>query len=61
MNEDNQTVNKYNNIGEFSYEFSTLDDAGDASVTLENYNEFVKTIEPNLNKILFSKKVILVE
>ncbi len=30
-------------------------------VTLENYNSYIKYIEPNLNKILFSKKVILVE
>ena len=30
-------------------------------ITLEKYNDFVRTIEPNLNKILFSKKVVLVE
>ena len=30
-------------------------------VNIETYNDFIRTIEPNLNKILFSKKVILVE
>jgi hypothetical protein len=28
---------------------------------MNRYNEFIKTIEPNLSKILFSKKVVLVE
>jgi hypothetical protein len=28
---------------------------------LENFNSYIKNIEPNLNKILFSQKVILVE
>lgn len=30
-------------------------------ISIKNYNAYIKSIEPNLNKILFSKKVILVE
>lgn len=59
MDENNQTVKKYNNVGEFSFE-EVDEDTGEV-INYSRYNEFVKTIEPNLNRILFSKKVILVE
>lgn len=47
-----QTLKKYNNIGDFNTQ---------EVVDLASYNSFIKTIEPNLNKILFSRKVMLVE
>jgi hypothetical protein len=59
MDENNQSVKKYNNIGEFA--FDTVDVETGEVINYSRYNEFVKTIEPNLNRILFSKKVILVE
>lgn len=43
------TIKKYNKIQEPD------------NIGLNEYNSFIKNIEPNLNKILFSKKVILVE
>lgn len=33
----------------------------DKKMEFQNYNDYIQRIEPNLNKILFSKKVILVE
>lgn len=45
-----QTIKKYNN----PVKHSLLEE-------IKDYNSFIKTIEPNLNRILFSKKVILVE
>jgi putative ATP-dependent endonuclease of the OLD family len=60
----NWTIVKYNDITEFS---PILDIPSDSSediiveATNEIYNQYIKNIEPNLNKILFSKKVILVE
>ena len=59
MDANNQTVKKYNNVGNFSY--VTVDEDTGEEINYSKYNEFVKTIEPNLNRILFSKKVILVE
>jgi putative ATP-dependent endonuclease of OLD family len=59
MDENNQTVKKYNNVGDFDY--SETDEETGEIIDYSRYNEFVKTIEPNLNRILFSKKVILVE
>jgi len=56
VNENNETILKYNNIDEFSPQITDGE-----IVTLEKYNDFIRNIEPNLNKILFSKKVILVE
>ncbi|MCK5332597.1 AAA family ATPase [Candidatus Parcubacteria bacterium] len=56
VDENNETIKKYNNIAEFSTQR-----AEGEIVTLEKYNDFIRNIEPNLNKILFSKKVILVE
>ncbi|NRS89054.1 putative ATP-dependent endonuclease of OLD family [Flavobacterium sp. 7E] len=58
--ENNQSVKKYNNVGDFSFEGVVDVDTGEV-INYSRYNEFVKTIEPNLNRILFSKKVILVE
>ena len=51
--EKKQTEVAYNNISNFDVE--------NRVIGLKQYNEYIKTIEPNLNKILFSKKVILVE
>jgi predicted ATP-dependent endonuclease of OLD family len=59
MDVTNQTVIKYNDVGEFSYQ--QVDVETGEVINYSKYNEFVKTIEPNLNRILFSKKVILVE
>lgn len=52
MDENNQTIKKYNDIADFWVS---------SPVSLESYNQYIKSIEPNLNRILFSKKVILVE
>lgn len=59
INENNQTVKKYNNLENF--DVTTTDDDTGEVINYSKYNEFIKTIEPNLSKILFSKKVILVE
>lgn len=59
MNGNNQTVKKYNNIGNFNYE--EVDEETGEVIDYSRYNEFIKTVEPNLNRMLFSKKVILVE
>ncbi|MFD1553704.1 OLD family endonuclease [Putridiphycobacter roseus] len=59
MDEKNQTVKKYNNVAEFNYE-EVDEDTGEV-INYSRYNEFIKTIEPNLNRMLFSRKVILVE
>lgn len=44
-----QTENRYNDIN------------ADKKEEFRDYNDYIQRIEPNLNKILFSKKVILVE
>lgn len=49
-----KTVKKYNKITDFT---STENEI----ITIQNYNSFIKSVEPNLNKILFSRKVVLVE
>ncbi|SDH29923.1 ATP-dependent nuclease [Winogradskyella thalassocola] len=59
INENNQTVKKYNSLDDFDVNIAD-DDTGEL-INYSKYNEFIKTIEPNLSKILFSKKVILVE
>lgn len=59
MDNENQTICKYNEIIEFNVE--QVDEETGEIITLSRYNEFIKTVEPNLNRILFSKKVILVE
>lgn len=58
INESNQTVKKYNSLDNF--EVTSTNESGEV-INYSRYNEFIKTIEPNLSKILFSKKVILVE
>jgi predicted ATP-dependent endonuclease of OLD family len=59
MDENDQTICKYNEIEDFSIE--EVDESTGEVINLSRYNEFIKTVEPNLNRILFSKKVILVE
>lgn len=58
--ESKQTVKKYNNVEEFIHD-NPPDDSEEGLITLEDYNQYITTIEPNLNKLLFSRKVILVE
>lgn len=60
MNENNQTIKKYNQPKQDCAFWNAYDSEG-SIVPKNDYNTFIKTIEPNLNKILFSKKVILVE
>lgn len=48
-----RTVCKYNNTKQ-EPNFENI-------VQINNFNSYIKSIEPNLNKILFSRKVILVE
>lgn len=58
------TVVKYNDTTEFSPILDIPADSDEEIIiqwTNEVYNQYIKNIEPNLNKILFSKKVILVE
>ena len=55
-----ETVKKYNKASEDFNQELTYEDGGEI-VTIEGYNDYIKNIEPNLNKILFSRKVILVE
>lgn len=52
--EHNHTVVKFNKKDEDP-------DYDNEVISIGEYNQFVKSIEPNLNKILFSKKVVLVE
>jgi predicted ATP-dependent endonuclease of OLD family len=59
MDKNNQTIKKYNDVGEFNYE--EVDEETGEVINFNRYNEFIKTIEPNLSRMLFSKKVILVE
>ena len=60
MDKNNQTIKKYNKP-EQDCTFWSAYDSGGSIIPKDDYNTFIKTIEPNLNKILFSKKVILVE
>lgn len=55
-----QTVKKYNKVEEFNPQVQAITE-DEEIVTMDKYNELIKTIEPNLNRILFSKKVLLVE
>lgn len=55
-----QTVIKYNNVGEFSPTMPT-NVSGQEIISFANFNSYIKSVEPNLNKILFSRKVVLVE
>ena len=58
-NWDFQTEKVSNDIWE--NDFWNIEDEDWNIVTMSNFNSYIKNIEPNLNKILFSKKVILVE
>lgn len=51
-----QTVVKYNKANE---EFLSSED--ELLNEINDYNNYIKIIEPNLNKIIFSRKVLLVE
>jgi len=61
--EKKQTVKKYNNVGDFSPSNVTYENQQglEKTINFANYNSFIKSVEPNLNKLLFSKKVVLVE
>lgn len=60
--ENNQTIKAYNNIGNFVNPLLGLDAAEfEEPINVARFNEYIKTVEPNLNRMLFSKKVILVE
>lgn len=60
--ENNQTIKAYNNIGNFVDPLSGLNPANfDEPINVSRFSEYIKTVEPNLNRMLFSKKVILVE
>ena len=54
-----QTVQQYNDVRNFNPTITVPE--SEELITLNEYNNFIKFIEPNLNKILFSRKVILVE
>ncbi len=56
--ENNQTVKKYNNISPINLEGSEV---SGGITSFQDYNNYIKILEPSLNKILFSKKVLLVE
>lgn len=49
-----RTIKKYNNVNSFNVPQNDI-------ISIENFNSFIKSVEPNLNKILFSRKVLLVE
>lgn len=59
INENNETVKKYNNVKDLNID--DVDIETGEIIDYSRYNEFIKTVEPNLGKILFSKKVVLVE
>lgn len=52
--QEKRTVKKYNNIEEFYSQNQEI-------ISIENFNSFIKSVEPNINKTLFSRKVLLVE
>ena len=49
-----RTLKKYNNIDDPNIQDNPI-------ISYDNFNSFIKSAEPNLNKILFSRKVVLVE
>lgn len=59
FDKDKGTIKKFNDIEEIN--LNPVDSDIDPDFNLQNYNSVIKNIEPNLNKILFSQKVILVE
>ncbi|MEF9623024.1 TOPRIM nucleotidyl transferase/hydrolase domain-containing protein [Streptococcus dysgalactiae] len=58
-----QTEIKYNKVKDnFLSEFTALEVEDNELVEkIRDYNNYIKIIEPNLNKIIFSRKVLLVE
>ncbi|MEK4189220.1 ATP-dependent nuclease [Paenibacillus sp. FSL L8-0494] len=57
-----QTVLKYNKHNSEFLEVEENEEIFDELLSeIDDYNNYIKLIEPNLNKILFSKKVLLVE
>jgi len=60
--EKKQTVKRYNNVNSF-FPLVNIEnnDGHEEIINLRNFNAFIKSVEPNLNKILFSKKILLVE
>src|SRR5690606_41786128 len=52
--QEKRTIKKYNNIEDF-------DSQNEEIISIENFNSFIKSVEPNINKTLFSRKVLLVE
>jgi len=55
-----QTLKKYNKASQDFNQELNYEENGQI-ISLREYNSYIKNIEPNLNKILFSRKVILVE
>lgn len=60
LDDQHRTVKKYNNINSEVYPLDVLANSPEP-INIQRYNEYVKTVEPNLNRMLFSKKVLLVE
>src|SRR5690606_17954003 len=60
LDEQHRTVKKYNNVNSEVYPLDVLANRAEP-VNIQRYNEYIKTVEPNLNRMLFSKKVLLVE
>ncbi len=58
-----QTIKTFplNNDGGNPLDKSKIIKINDEEIPITEYNSYIKNIEPNLNKILFSEKVILVE
>lgn len=56
-----QTIKKYNNIEKIVQDAEYQIEERIEPISIATYNGFIKSVEPNLNKILFSRKVILVE
>ncbi|MBU3219470.1 TOPRIM nucleotidyl transferase/hydrolase domain-containing protein [Clostridium algidicarnis] len=58
-----QTVVKYNKAKEdFNSDIKTCEvEDNELIERIRDYNNYIKIIEPNLNKIIFSRKVVLVE
>jgi putative ATP-dependent endonuclease of OLD family len=52
--QEKRTLKKYNNIEDFHSENEEI-------ISIVNFNSFIKSVEPNINKTLFSRKVLLVE
>lgn len=52
--QEKRTIKKYNNVEDFNSENEEV-------ISIENFNSFIKSVEPNINKTLFSRKVLLVE